>query len=188
MSNRNRLIRVRPFEERASDWDDAVAAEPTADPVEDTTQFVIDRLEAQFARATKSIASLDTKAALVIPAIGIGASIVGANLPDDLLAEPWHLMGLGLVMLVATGAAAVSAVVSLIPVSRSNGPLPIRAVRGAREPLQDARWHYVRSLGFAVHTAEEAVVAKGYYLNWALRFGGVAVVSLILFIALGGLK
>lgn len=143
-------------------------------------------LEAQLKRASAAVSSTENKAALVIPAIGVIAGIVGADVSPAVEESPW-LQGLGLLAMACGLVAGVLAVVALAPRSHSNGPPSERAVRGTVEELPLARINYVKSLGFAVYAEENRLIDKSTLLTWSLSAFGVGVLFLTIFAAVGGL-
>ena len=176
------------FAERAAAWDKSVEADGKITPNPETLAFTIDALQRQIDWANTIIQQIETKAALIIPAIGVILGIVGPSLPTSALSKsgvtPWVLAGSGVCLVLC----ALLAVASLWPRSRSNGPRPLLVVRGAGETLGEARWNYLWSLGFVAETANAVGLAKGRQLAWSLALGAVSVVLLAVFVALGGLK
>lgn len=176
---------VGDYAEQRAWW--KVAATPPGPSNADTTQFVQTLLEAQLARASASVKSLEDRAALVIPAIGVVAALFGAEVSNR-LDKNIGLLALGLMVGACAIASMLLALGALAPRSRSNGPPPHRAVQGTSEELEAARLNYVKSLGFAVHSEEERVLAKATFLNWSIRVFVLGAILWIAFAAMGGLK
>jgi tetrahydromethanopterin S-methyltransferase subunit F len=163
------------------------AAAPLAAPQADTTEFVRMLLEAQLGRASASVKSIEDRAGLVIPAIGVVAGLFGADVSRR-VGENAGLFWLAVGVAASAIISMLLALAALAPRSRSNGPPAQRAVQGTAEPLETARINYVKSLGFAVHSEEERVIAKATFLNWSIRVLVIGVILWTVFAALGGLK
>ena len=121
----------------------------------------------------------------MIPAVGVLAGVVGSNVRTDIGSQQ-GLALLGLAAAVAGVLAIVLALVAMRPQSYSNGPLALSAVTGVGEPAANGKLHYAEALGFAVQSAEDLAVVKAFWVQWAFRVGGVGVVVLTVFAALGG--
>lgn len=181
------LRKRRSFKHKADEWDQSIDAEPTPKPQPESVKFVIGVLERQLERANTIIKHADDKAVVIIPAVGVVAGLTGDSALVSFEGKSWVVVGTGVGAAIAAVVAVACALISLLPRSRSNGPLAIRVVRGVSSEVQDARWHYVRSLGFAVQTAEEEAVKKGGWINRAFRTSAVGVLLLATFIGTGGL-
>lgn len=131
--------------------------------------------------------SVEDRAALVIPAIGVIVGIVGTNVSSQVKHNA-GLMALLVGLAVSAVGAVLLAILAMAPRSHSNGPSPDRAVKGISEDLTSARVNYVKSLGFAVYSEGARVNAKALWLNWSLRVLGFGILLLLLFAGLGGLK
>jgi hypothetical protein len=173
------------YSERVRRWDAAVAGISIPDP--ETGQLSISVLEAQLERAVDVVRAADDKAALVIPAIGIVAGLIGSPRAIDPASEPL-LTGVGIGAAVCGIAAALFAVLTLLPRERSIGPDPKRVVLGSDEAVANARVNYVQSLGFAVQSTQDLALVKTNYLSWAFRVAAAGITLVILFVALGGVR
>ena len=173
------------YEEQRRWW--RTAAAPEGKSLPETTVFVQRVLEAQLERARAAVRSIETKAALVIPAIGVVVGIVGSEVSSSVSKLPL-LLTLWTLVVLAGISAVVLAVLALWPRTRSNGPPAQRAVKGIVEEEEAARVNYVKSLGFAVHSEEESANDKGTLLKWSLTSFGAGVLLLLVFAGLGGLK
>lgn len=177
---------MKNFEDQAAAWDAAVAGVGVpADATDNSLDVVIGLLERQLDRAITAIKSNDDKAALVIPAIGAIAAISGSNVRSD-IASQGALAILGGTAAGGGVAAIIASIVALRPQSLSNGVVAVQAVRGSLAPSLVGKVNYMKSLGFAVSSAERLVVAKAFWVNWAFRIGAIGVVALTLFTAFGG--
>ena len=175
------------------DWDSHVAAwitatgDPRAATVE-TTAVLQDMLEKQLDRVTSSLEGADTKAALVIPGVGVIATLVVGHINDTSHA-PAIQLGLIIAMAVAASGSVLLSLLCLAPSwKRANGPAPLPAVLSTGEDELRVRVSYLNQLGLAVETAVLVLNAKARLLNWAIRLGGVATLALMADAAAGGLK
>lgn len=138
-------------------------------------------------RASAATRNVETKAALVIPAIGVIVGIVGSDVSSRVQSNGL-ILGLGLLLVLAAIATIVLAILALAPRMHSSGPPAERAVKGIVEEADYARVNYVKSLGFAVHSEENRANDKATLLKWSLTSFGVGVLFLLLFAGFGGLK
>ena len=175
------------FDARARAWDGEVE-KPRPKTDQATVDFLLGALKDQLERSNAAVAAMDNKAALVVPAVGVVATLVGSDIVPDLASRPVALAALVLASL--CGAASIAlAIRVLAPWStRSVGPDPLRLVRGAGDSVLAAKLGVLNSLGFAVQTAVETVMEKGLYLTWSMRMGALGVIALVVFMAFGGRK
>jgi hypothetical protein len=157
-------------------------------PKADTLKFVIPILEQQTSRAVDQIERTETKAALVVPAIGVIVGIVAPLIPGTAMQNPgitpWILGGAMLMVLLSL----LSALTALWPRLRSNGPTTDQVLVGSAEPVEEAHWNYLKSLGFAAASTEAVALDKADWLISTFLFGTISIVLFVVFTALGGLK
>lgn len=176
---------VSSYADSAKAWDRDVAGVVVPTTSDNSLDVVTALLEKQLDRAMAAIKTNDDKAALAIPSVGVLAGIVGSNVRSD-IGSHQGLAALGAAAALAAVIAICLAIVALRPQSLSNGPLALLAVRGVSEPSDAGKLNYLKALGFAVQSAEDLVLVKALWVNWAFRVGAVGVVLLTVFVALGG--
>lgn len=153
-----------------------------------TLEFAIPILERQTDAAIARIERTDTKAALVIPAIGVVFGIVSPLVPTSALQRPGvPTLFLGLATATAI-ACALLAVVTIWPRPRSVGPEVDQVMTGSAEELADARWDYFKSMGFSAQSSDELALSKARWLGRCLAAGAASIVCFVVFAALGGLQ
>ncbi len=174
------------WDQRVTDWSSATSQPRPA--LKETTIVLQDLLEKQLDRATSAVAAIDTKAALVIPSVGVITTVVVGHVADatrDSLLLTGVLAG---VVALATLAVLLSLLCLAPSWQRSNGPQPLPVVLASGEDELRVRLGYVNQLGFAVQTAEMTANAKAQILNWGIRAGALGTILLVVDLALGGLK
>jgi hypothetical protein len=174
------------YEQERTNWNQAVAG-ITVPGTKDTADFLIAGLEKQLDRAVAAVSANETKASLIIPAIGAIVGITGVKLNTERLADPL-LIAITALGVLAGAVAVVLAALVLSGRSRSNGPDPIRIVKGVGLAEEKARLNYIKSLGFAVQSSQQASNAKSFYLNWSLRALAVSVILIVILAGLGGFE
>ncbi len=180
--------RTIPLAKRVADWDTSIAGLVEEDVQADTVPVLIQILESQLARASVRMERTDTKAALVLPAIGILAGVIGPNVhrsPFD-QDSPWLFTAAAIVVIFA-GLSVVLAVWAIRPVEMSNGPLADKVVLAADDTLHTARGRYLGRLGFAVVSTEYVANWKAKWFVRSIGAGGISVLGLGAFIAAGGM-
>jgi hypothetical protein len=175
------------FRKKRKSWDDRYkSAEIHPDP--QTLDLAIPIFERQVDAAVSRIERAETKAALVIPAIGVVFGIVGPLVPQTALGKPGMLAALLAVSIVMTIACALLAVITLLPRPRSVGPEADQVMRGSASALDDAKWDYFKSLGFAADSSDQLALSKAKWLAWCLAAAAIAIVLFVVFAAAGGLR
>lgn len=156
----------------------------TAAPVEENLQLAIATLETLLGRLLEARQQLDTKAALIIPAIGaVGGIAADRAAPNSTGLALWlggAAIGLALVaVLYAIGAA--------WPTDHSAGP---RAVFTARMTDTTNHLRYGQAvadaLALAVADTQRLVDTKGNRVRRSLAAAGGAVILLLLYVGAGG--
>ena len=75
------------FASRAAAWDQEVG-KPRLETNQATVDFMLGVLRDQLDRANAAVAGLDSKAALVVPAVGVVATLIGFDISPDLASNP----------------------------------------------------------------------------------------------------
>lgn len=127
-----------------------------------------------------------SKAAL-IPAVVAG---VAALLVDHLVAD--QLSALAVVAGACAGVGAIVAVIGamtvLIPLDFKAGPAPESLATQTSDDQLKYRTKLMNTLAEAAAELRDLVNAKGLWLRLALLSSGFSVLSLLLYVALGGIK
>jgi hypothetical protein len=173
------------WDDRVEAWDDATDTARAAIP--DTVALVQDILEKQLDRVSSAVDTVDTKASLIIPGVGVIAATVVGHLSTQTAKSPVLTL---LVALMGSFAflAVVFSLVCLSPTwRRANGPDPRDLTLSTGDSDASVRLGYVNQLGFAVETTSTVLNIKALLLNTALRLGSFATIALFVDAALGGL-
>ena len=174
------------WDQRIEDWQQATRA-PRLASVE-TASVIQDMLEKQLDRSTNAVGAIDTKAALIIPGVGVLTTVVVGHI-SDVPGKSWPLFAILAGMIALAAASVVLSLICLAPTwKRTNGPEALPVVLATGEPELRVRVSYVGQLGLAVQTTEMVVNAKARLLNWAIRCGGLATILLLIEVSFGGLK
>lgn len=156
----------------------------TAPPVEENLQLAVTTLETLLGRLLAARQQLDTKAALIIPAIGA----VGGIAADRAAPNPSGLaLWLGGAAIGLAVVAVLYAIGAVWPSDHSAGP---RAVFTARMTDTTNHLRYGQAvadaLALAVADTQRLVDTKGNRVRRSLAAGGAAVILLLLYVAAGG--
>jgi hypothetical protein len=174
------------WDQRVAAWDARVNVPRRAYP--ETARLIVDALSGQLDRTNGAIEHMDSKAALVIPGVAAAAGLIGTSVKGAALS---NLVVLALLVAICL-AAIFSVLFSLVCLGpfyrRSNGAIPLDLTLATGDDPLVARVRLANSLGFAVDRAEEVLIVKGFWLEWAMRLIAVGVLALLVFVILGGLK
>jgi len=176
---------TRGYERELDAWNAAFTRDEI-NPKLDTIKFAVPILERQLDAALAQIERTETKAALIIPAIGVIVGIVAPLIRADAFQLPGLTPSFLIVAILAAIFCPIFAVVSLLPRVRSNGPDPSQVLKGSAEPVGEAHWDYLKSLGFAVATATAVAVDKANWLISSFIAAAISIVLLVVFYWSGG--
>lgn len=171
--------------QRVAAWTAATGGGRAAD--EETTTLIQDMLEKQLDRVSSAVDAVDTKAALIVPGVGVISAAVVGHIATRTAQSQLLTVLVGL-MIASAFLAVVLSLVCLSPTwRRANGPDPQELTLSTGDPVASVRLGYVNQLGFAVETSATVLNIKVLLLNTALRLGGLATIALFLDAAAGGL-
>jgi hypothetical protein len=155
-------------------------------PDRDSVDLAISTLDALLGRLLVAKQQLDTKAALIIPAIGaIGGLAVDRVAPNP---TPLALL-LGAIALITAGFAVLYAVIAVVASDHRTGPDAVKTALATSENDPVAyRQMLADSLALAVLDTKRLVDAKAARLNRGLLCAAAAVILLLAFVGAGGWK
>lgn len=165
---------------------DELRASPRGAPNPRSVGIAVRTLESVLERHLAAKQALESKAALVVPAVGtVGALFAGHPVASPL---PGPMVALGLTVVAAALAAIGYSLRCLAAVSIAVGPNPVLLARVTTVGPDAMNQSVADALAIAIVSAKAVVIEQGAYFNRSLISAGTAVGALILFAMLGGFK
>ena len=173
------------YKDRTDEWDAEMTGIPDSGEVA-SLDAINANLKDKLERANGAVKVLDDKAALVIPAIGAIAAITGSQISAK-VQDNWYLIALGVAAALCAVSAIGFALSCLKPRDHDNGADALVLLQLAHDPDPALKMKIAKSMGFASVTTEYMTLQKAWHLQASMMFGGVGVILLTAFVALGGM-
>ncbi len=179
-----------PYETREANWRAAVEAPRGINDA--TAALILAALEKQLDRTTAGRKSLDDKASLIVHGVGIIATIVGTNVSAAILAKPQEHLAMVVLLVALFVFAALSVLLAMVCLgpfwTSASGTQPRAIVLRTNDDPGAATLGLINALGFAVESSNTVLLAKAFWFSWSIGAAAGAVLALLVFLLLGGLR